>query len=242
MTHVPSKMTYIDGPNTPDYRYHIEIIQTHQYHGGKVIELPSVKAAYSASHGGGNGIGRSFDLGYHFFNYVSTRTVEADRYGRFIASLRVRIGAAPHIYEKAWVYDWIPYFAEMNEYEPGTNPGNGQGLTPDDLNNQPINTGGFWQNIFQDLLLPSDQFVNDFKNTTGQWATWGPFGIFNVVNGAFSLHQSQLPEQTYVLPFGGYEMDLSPYEPFIKFCRALMAGALYLILIFAAWKRVHMKA
>ncbi len=246
MVQVPNKLAYLDGPWGAGYIYFINIVQTHTWFAGNMVQLEGgPTGAYSASHPPGGTMARSFSLSWHFFNHLSNRTTDKERFGRFEFSLIVRqsgSGGAPILFTKAWLVDWTPFIAEVSQYEPGTNPGSGGGVTPDDLNNQPVNTGGFWQNIFNSLFIPSEAMIADFKNTTAKWATWGPFGIYNIVTNKFAFYSGTLPQESYVLPFVGYQMDLTPYKTFIKFTRALMAGALYLIVIFAVWKRVHMKA
>lgn len=235
---IPDRVTYVEGTGGTSPVLLWTITQTHTFLGGNMAQLPTPVGIYSISHGS-FAQNRSFQFAYQWWVYLtaSGRT-NAQKYGKFRLELKVQTSSGTQLYIKTWDWEWTPYYeGYYSEGDLNNPPG---GITPGDLNEQPINQGGFWSNLF----VPSEVSIQDFKTTTGKWSTWGPFGIYNAVTGAFQTSNNVSEEfrEGYVLDFAGFDMDLSPYEIFIKFARVLMAGTLWYIALFGFWRSVIQKA
>lgn len=125
------------------------------------------------------------------------------------------------------------------------NPFQGGGIGPDDLNNQNINQGGFWEGIFEGLFIPSEETLTTLRDTLMQWANWGPFGIITYLHTRSEEYRegSQMDYAFDVnLPMvGTTEFDLTPWQVAVKIGRSIGAGFMWLVVIGGIWKKLHSK-
>jgi hypothetical protein len=112
------------------------------------------------------------------------------------------------------------------------------------ITNQPSNTGSFWSGLF----VPQQSTVNAMTTACQQVATYGPFALFTEFLGGLESWQTGSTGTGgigYVINFGTLPMfnmslnvDCTPYQGPIKFCRGLLAGGLWWTAIIIFWKRV----
>lgn len=99
------------------------------------------------------------------------------------------------------------------------------GIDADDLNDQNVNQGGFWQSLFQ----PSEEVWDSFVASMYELRHWGPFGYMTVFADLADDYSSE--PDSYIIefptPFGALTMDAFPYSGFIVFFRHLAAGGLW---------------
>lgn len=125
------------------------------------------------------------------------------------------------------------------------NPGSGGGVTPDDLNGQPINQTGFWHDIFLGLLIPQEENLNVLRDTIMQFGSWGPFGIISAIRTRAEAY-AEGEKLDYVftvdLPFAGpTEIDFTAYETWIKIGRTVAGMSLWIGFVWMMKRRVFDK-
>jgi len=215
-----------------------------------IVDLSANKPSKVAnSDSGTNGIDNDTDG--RFFRTFNSSPYNTDdyRFGkfRFYVNISVNGGAYSTIYSQDFI---ISPLGIRDANSGGGSPyGTGSGLTKDDMedviNNQPINTGGFWEDVFSTLFIPNEETLETFRDTLAQWGTWGPFGIINYLNTRMDEY-SESEELDYSfnvnVPVAGVvTFDLSPYETFIKLGRVIMAMGLWLMVVFNLWNKVYTK-
>jgi hypothetical protein len=116
----------------------------------------------------------------------------------------------------------------------------------DAVKNAKANQENFWTSLF----VPQQSTIDNLKQAANQFTNWGPFGIFGLVSQRFSSQNMAggVDSTPYVISFGfpyagnGLQFDLTPYQDYVKFVRAIFSGAIWLIFLFVLWKRVYEKA
>jgi hypothetical protein len=197
-----------------------------------------------------------------FLKFVTANSrTDYERYGKFkfkIIEKNSSAGTETKLYEIEW--KWTYQMAGQNGSTDSSGISrdairNALGLYGSDsigdaLEKQNSNQKGFWESMF----VPDPVDVEDLKTQAMKFANWGPFGIYGAVKGEFdngTIHTDNINtannegkqefEKSYVINFAGYDMDLSPYAPFIRFVRLLLSASLWMTVIFAIWRWVGKK-
>jgi hypothetical protein len=146
--------------------------------------------------------------------------------------------------------------AEMDNGRPlldgggGLGGGTGGGETPGTGAQDPTVEGqnSFWGNLFSSLFIPSQQAVDDFIAACELWKMWGPFGIMSIISGSLlpidpgmqiNMSAERHVINLHVPMFGPITLDCRPYSRYIDIQRMLGAGAMYLYMIIALYRRSY---
>lgn len=228
-------------PGSPSKTWAIGVRQTHTYAAGQYISVGSpvsiVTEMTGTSTTNRNVLG-AFVTGL----YTGEKSKQLGKY-EFFCELRqsstVLVGKT--------VYCTINrYASESGNIISGHSSGGG-GVGANSDSEAAQNT--FWQNLFESLFVPDPDNVDALIDTLDDFMTWGPFGIYSYLNSEITGPGTGRIDYVtpYKIPFsvpmvGALELDLTPYEGFIKFVRAIFAGVLWFLVVFAIWKRVYQKA
>lgn len=201
-----------------------------------------------------SGLTRRFFPFDEWWNWRNTNANQPQRqWGRFYCELKVG-----NTVKKRWEWTVTPGninniggFASGGSGGPGNPGGVGTGTNPSD-------TGGFWAGLF----VPSEESLNAFKNKLQEISEWGPLGIYKVIanqaksqfDNSTTNHLADDLNTPYKIPIKipnfnqqanstGYwtYLDLSPWEPYIKFVRLIMTGFLWWSAMRYIWRRVEKK-
>lgn len=184
--------------------------------------------------------------GAKLFNTFTAPPYNSDQYrfGKF--RFRILISVNGGAYSSLLTHEFIisPIGLRDANIEGGTDPNSG-GITPGDLNDQPVNQEGFWAGVFSTLFIPNPETLDALQAALASWGGWGPFGIINYLNTRINEYseESQMEYAFSIdLPYAGpTTFDLSPYETFIKIARVLMAMGVWSLFVFGCWKKVYAK-
>lgn len=228
-------------PGAPSKTWAIGVRQTHTYAAGQYISVGSPVSIVTETTGTSttnrNVLG-AFVTGL----YTGDKSKQLGKY-EFFCELR----------QNSTVLDGKTVYCTINRYasESGniisghSAGGGGVGANSDSVEDQ----NGFWADLFESLFVPDPDNVDALIDTLDDFTTWGPFGIYGYLNGQIEAPGTSRIDydEAYKIPFsvpmvGSLELDLTPYEGFIKFVRAIFAGVLWFFVVFAIWKRVYQKA
>lgn len=211
-----------------------------------IVSLPNNVSKVAGSDSGVNGI-EDFAAA-KFFNAFANSPYNKDeyRFGKYRFRIKISIsgGAFAEIFSSEFVVS--PVGLRDANLEGGSNPSGGGGITPDDLNGQPVNQSGFWEGIFSSLFIPDPETVATLRDAVLQFGTWGPFGIIGAINTRINEYSQGAQELDYRfsidLPIAGpTDMDLTPYSGFIKISRVFMAMSLWFAVVWRLWDKVYKK-
>ena len=161
---------------------------------------------------------------------------------------------------------WNPnQFANGSDYANGAlngsdgsgHPGGGSSGSSGVGANDPTVTGqdNFWTNLF----VPDHDHLTSLRLCLLQYSSWGPFGIFNAINGKFQQSFSQDPDAYHIhlyapVPIiandgtvshaagsGWITGDLTPYSAALGFARLVMSIGLWVTALFLVWKKFFQK-
>lgn len=207
----------------------------------------SLPGAVSKSAGSDSGTNYLDDYcGANFFRTFTTAPYNTDeyRFGKFRLRVRINVNGGGFTDLIAMEFVLSPIGVRDANVDGGTDPSGG-GITPDDLNDQPVNQTGFWEGIFEGLFIPSEETLNTLRDTLMQWANWGPFGIITYLHTR-SEEYSEGDQLDYAfdvdLPMVGVtNFDLNPWSTAIKAGRSIGAGFMWLVVIGGIWRKLHSK-
>lgn len=235
---------------------HIQLRGTNDF-----LPLPNPGSVYDLSWQPIKDLQRTLNVAYEFMKYISNNSrTDAERYGIFQIQVIFRYSGVDQ-YLVRHDFKWTFAMAQMANNDGSSQINysdlkNALGLygdydnLPDLMNGMSVNKDSFWSSLF----VPQQESIDNLVNTCKNWANWGPFGVFTAVNTSFqegNIHTDSINtadnqnngilQRNYVIWFAGYPMDLSAYRGLIQFVRLLMAGALWIIAMFAVWKWIGKK-
>jgi len=193
----------------------IEVYQTHTYAGNTYVDIPDA-AIFSAYHGGPSAL-RQFNIMSEWASYATTDFKKFGTYTLKILGSTEQSSAVINQFEFTW-----------NVNAPVTG-GGGQGISPGDLNGQPVNQGSFWQGVFG----PTTVGQTRLESCLYAFSTWGPLNIYNDLVQLFSYVQPDY-ESVYL---GIATVDLRPFQDLFVWGRAIMSGIMWFFGVTFVWKR-----
>lgn len=201
---------------TNGYNGQITLQQTHQYVGNQFIEItPQALTDQFYSWPGAN---RDVNL---YSYYIAYATTDAKRFGRF-QLLITGFSESPfaQVDQRTFEFD----VTAPLEF------GGGTGITPTDLNDQPVNQGGFWSNV----LGPDEDSLNRLSNTLQAISTWGPLNIYAELRDLLGTATTPDYENVY-LGFGTY--DLSFMSDALRAARLVFSISLWVAVVLWFWNK-----
>jgi len=193
----------------------IEVYQTHTYAGNTYVDIPDA-AIFSAYHGGPSAL-RQFNIMSEWAAYATTDFKKFGTYTLKILGSTEQSSTVINQFEFTW-----------NVNAPVTG-GGGQGISPGDLNDQPVNQGSFWQGVFG----PTTVGQTRLESCLYAFSTWGPLNIYNDLVNLFSYVQ---PNYQFVY-LGIATVDLRPFQDLFIWSRAIMSGIMWFFGVTFVWKR-----
>ena len=228
--------------------WELDCLQTQEYISGQLVNVPNgSRAIASFSAGWGNQV---FDSNA----FTSWANVVASKDATWQTGVYVWKLIGRNFGATISTTTWTQVITKWN-------PTGGQSSPPAPGGAQSPDPGvqtGFWQNLFRSLFVPQQESIDLVKAEAAKFATWGPFGLYNVLNGSLNDVLSTNPNWSYLesgtkilpLPFGYSSggarpyvlIDLAPYWDYIKWTRIVFAGCLWWTFLYSMWNRIYSKA
>lgn len=210
----------------------------------------TIPGAVSKVAGGDSGTSLIEDnAGANFLRTFNNAPYNAEeyRFGKYRLRVRINVNSTGFADQMEMEFIISPIGIRDANVDGGTFPESGGGITPGDLNDQNVNQGNWWTDLFDSMFIPEQENLDTLQDLLVDIGHWGPFGFLAAIESLLNSHsggaemelQFTLPS-TYLLP-AGWTVNLEPYETYIIIGRTIMAMGLWWYFIWNIWGKLIKK-